>query len=203
MVYENIAGMALDQMKTVEGSNAKFLTAKNSDIAEIVKAMFSVSWEADLEATAFSLKDSDDEVIFGHALEGLKHAIHLFAVHDMEQRSTFLQSLHEFTSLSGDLSAIKPKNIEAIKTLLAVGVELGNYLGDSWQEVLRCVSQLELAAVVGSETQPRKNKIPGVVTETSSQTMGVMPLTLKIAMVKTLNSTEKANGVIIVGNKLG
>merc|ERR550534_1320296 len=43
-----------------------------------------------------------------------------------------------------------PKNIDAIKTLITVAYTDGNYLGDTWTEVLRCISQLEALQLIGS-----------------------------------------------------
>lgn len=83
-------------------------------------------------------------------LEGLRDCIHIACIFDMEESKTFLQSLAKFTNLSSNLAEIKHKHVEAIKTLLHVGFTEGNYLGDSWKEVLRCVSQLEIAIVIGS-----------------------------------------------------
>ena len=45
---------------------------------------------------------------------------------------------------------MKPKNIETIKTLIAVAHSEGNYLQESWHEILNVVSQLELAQLIGT-----------------------------------------------------
>ena len=45
---------------------------------------------------------------------------------------------------------MKTKNIMAIKTLIQVGIDDGNYLGANWLDVLKCVSQLEMAQLVGT-----------------------------------------------------
>ena len=43
-----------------------------------------------------------------------------------------------------------PKNIDAIKTLITVAYTDGNYLGDTWTEVLQCISRLETLQLIGS-----------------------------------------------------
>jgi brefeldin A-inhibited guanine nucleotide-exchange protein len=112
--------------------------------------MFKVSWQALLASLTRPLQESEDEFVISLCLEGLRDCIHIACRFDMEESKTFLQSLAKFTNLSSNLTEIKHKHVEAIKTLLAVGLTEGNYLGDSWKEVLRCVSQLEIAIVIGS-----------------------------------------------------
>ena len=45
---------------------------------------------------------------------------------------------------------MQEKNIEAIKLMLAIGDEDGDYLEENWQDVFRCISQLELAQLIGT-----------------------------------------------------
>lgn len=45
---------------------------------------------------------------------------------------------------------MKPKNVEAIKTLLEIAVSEGNYLKGSWRDVLTCVSQLERMQLISN-----------------------------------------------------
>ncbi|CAH8564731.1 unnamed protein product [Schistosoma turkestanicum] len=44
--------------------------------------------------------------------------------------------------------AMKQKNIDTIRTLITVAQTDGNYLGRSWLEILRCISQLESAHLI-------------------------------------------------------
>ena len=48
-----------------------------------------------------------------------------------------MKALSKFTMLttSVGLAEMRPKNIETIKTLIAVAYTDGNYLQDSWQDV--------------------------------------------------------------------
>ena len=45
---------------------------------------------------------------------------------------------------------MKAKNFDTIKTLISVAHTDGNYLGTSWLEILKCISQLELAQMIGT-----------------------------------------------------
>lgn len=143
-----LAGNAEDQMREVQGTNAVFLTATH---AEHARPMFSVAWQGLLAALTRPLHESNDPFVISLCLEGLRSSIHVACLFDMPEAATFIQSMSKFTHLASNHSEIKPKHVEAIKTLLGVGIAEGNYLGDSWKEVLQCVSQLELASVLGQQ----------------------------------------------------
>ena len=53
---------------------------------------------------------------------------------------------------------MQTKNIDAIKTLIMVAYTDGNYLGATWAEVLRCISQLEFLQHIGTGAQNRDAK---------------------------------------------
>ena len=48
------------------------------------------------------------------------------------------------------MTSMQEKNIEAIKLMLAIGDEDGDYLEENWQDVFRCISQLELVQLIGT-----------------------------------------------------
>ena len=56
-------------------------------------------------------------------------------------RSAYIQSLARFTMLnvSSGFSEIKPKNLEAIKTLITIAFNDCNYLGESWYDVSEAI----------------------------------------------------------------
>jgi len=59
------------------------------------------------------------------------------------EREEFVKALSKFTMLttSVGLIGIRPKDIDAIKTLIAVAYSDGNYLQDSWEDVSSCLLQ--------------------------------------------------------------
>ena len=76
----------------------------------------------------------------------------LFAIAD-----AFIQALARFTLLTANspITEIKTKNIDTIKTLITVAHTDGNYLGHSWLDILKCISQLELAQLIGTGVRPQ------------------------------------------------
>lgn len=53
-------------------------------------------------------------------------------------------------NVSSGFSEIKPKNLEAIKTLITIAFNDCNYLEESWYDILKVISQLELAQLIGT-----------------------------------------------------
>ena len=65
------------------------------------------------------------------------------------ERNAFLQALARFTLLTynSNVTEIKSKNIDTIKALISVAYTDGNYLGSSWVDVMKCISQLEVSFI--------------------------------------------------------
>ena len=88
---------AEETMKSVEGSNAVFLSASS---VEQAKPMFQVAHMALLAALTRPMQESQDNFVISLCLEGLRSSIHIASIFDMEVARTFLQSLSKFTNLS-------------------------------------------------------------------------------------------------------
>nr|ODN91502.1 guanine nucleotide exchange protein for ADP-robosylation factor [Cryptococcus depauperatus CBS 7855] len=117
---------------------------------EHVQFMFEVAWMPFLAGISASLQETDDMDVVNLCLQGLKSAIRIVCLFDMElERNAFVTTLAKFTYLN-NVAEMKPKNMEAIKTLLEVAVTDGNHLKASWKEVLTCVSQLERMQLISS-----------------------------------------------------
>lgn len=83
-------------------------------------------------------------------LDGFKNAIKIAGLFDLElERDAYLSTVAKFTYLS-NLGEMRPKNVEAIKTLLDIAISDGNNLKSSWREVLTCVSQLERMQLISA-----------------------------------------------------
>lgn len=134
--------------------------------AEHVRPMFEVAWMPILAGISGPLQDSDDMELITLSLDGFKQAIKIVCLFDLElERNAFVTTLAKFTFLN-NLGEMRPKNVEAIKTLLDVAMVDGNYLKGSWREVLTCVSQLErfqlIAQGVDSQALPELGRQPSI-----------------------------------------
>jgi brefeldin A-inhibited guanine nucleotide-exchange protein len=156
MEKEQMAKTARVLMESVAHAEAPFTSAKH---LEHVRPMFKLAWTPFLAAFSVGLQDCDDTDIASLCLEGIKCAIRVACIFRMEtERDAYIQALARFTLLTAttnSISEMKAKNIDTIKTLIAVANTCGNYLGKSWMDILRCISQLELAQLIGTGVKPQ------------------------------------------------
>ncbi|KAI8065502.1 hypothetical protein BC940DRAFT_304263 [Gongronella butleri] len=152
-VFKN---MVVSRQRAGAHGDEETITFYSASHVEHVRPMFEVAWMAFLAGVSGPLQESDDMDTVLLCLEGFKHAIriiclfHTIQSEDMDlQRDAFVTTLTKFTFLS-NLNEMKPKNVEAIRTLLEVAAEDGNYLKGSWKEILSTVSQLERFQLITS-----------------------------------------------------
>ncbi|KAK3036128.1 hypothetical protein RJ639_031709, partial [Escallonia herrerae] len=121
---------------------------------EILRFMIEVCWAPMLAAFSVPLDQSDDEIVIAQCLEGFRSAIHVTAVMSMKtHRDAFVTSLAKFTSLHSPAD-IKQKNIDAIKAVVTIADEDGNYLQEAWEHILTCVSRFEHLHLLGEGAPP-------------------------------------------------
>ncbi|KAJ8378201.1 hypothetical protein AAFF_G00244890 [Aldrovandia affinis] len=161
MEMEQMAKTAKALMEAVSYTQAPFFSATH---LEHVRPMFKLAWTPLLAAFSVGLQDCDDQEVASLCLEGIRCAIRIACIFSMQlERDAYIQALARFTLLtaSSSITEMKQKNIDTIKTLITVAHTDGNYLGNSWHEILRCISQLELAQLIGTGVKTRY--ISGVV----------------------------------------
>ncbi|KFK35285.1 hypothetical protein AALP_AA5G264900 [Arabis alpina] len=120
----------------------------------ILRFMIEACWAPMLAAFSVPLDQSDDLIVINLCLEGFHHAIHATSLMSMKtHRDAFVTSLAKFTSLHSPAD-IKQKNIEAMKAILKLADEEGNYLQDAWEHILTCVSRFEQLHLLGEGAPP-------------------------------------------------
>ncbi|XP_051886894.1 brefeldin A-inhibited guanine nucleotide-exchange protein 2-like [Pristis pectinata] len=147
---EQMAKTAKVLMEAVSHAQAPFTSATH---LEHVRPMFKLAWTPLLAAFSVGLQDCDDPDVAFLCLEGIRCAIRIACIFGMQiERDAYVQALARFTLLtaSSGITEMKQKNIDTIKTLITVAHTDGNYLGNSWHEILKCISQLELAQLIGT-----------------------------------------------------
>ncbi|XP_077432664.1 brefeldin A-inhibited guanine nucleotide-exchange protein 2 [Vanacampus margaritifer] len=171
MEMEQMAKTAKALMEAVSHAQAPFFSATH---LEHVRPMFKLAWTPLLAAFSVGLQDCDDPEVASLCLEGIRCAIRIASIFSMQlERDAYVQALARFTLLtaSSSITEMKQKNIDTIKTLITVAHTDGNYLGNSWHEILRCISQLELAQLIGTGVKTRY--ISGVVREKEASIKGL------------------------------
>ncbi|XP_069808804.1 brefeldin A-inhibited guanine nucleotide-exchange protein 2 isoform X2 [Dendropsophus ebraccatus] len=155
MEMEQMAKTAKALMEAVCHAKAPFTSATHLDH---VRPMFKLVWTPLLAAYSIGLQDCDDNEVTNLCLEGIRCAIRISSIFGMQlERDAYVQALARFSLLtaSSSITEMKQKNIDTIKTLITVAHTDGNYLGNSWHEVLKCISQLELAQLIGTGVKTR------------------------------------------------
>jgi len=149
MEIEQVTQTARSLMENVYHVSTNFTSAK---YGEHIMPMFKLAWTPSLAAFSIGIQDSDDNKVVDLCLNGIRCAIRIACIFHLElERDAYMQALARFTLLTASLpiTEMKTKNIECIKILITIAHTDGNYLGKSWYEILKCISQLELAQSVG------------------------------------------------------
>ncbi|XP_042503350.1 brefeldin A-inhibited guanine nucleotide-exchange protein 5 [Macadamia integrifolia] len=117
-----------------------FYTAQN---IELVRPMVeSVGWPL-LATFSVTMEEADNKPRVILCMEGFRAGIHIARVLGMDtMRYAFLTSLVRFTFLHAP-KEMRSKNVEALRTLLALCDSETDSLQDTWNAVLECVSRLE------------------------------------------------------------
>ncbi|KAK1424098.1 hypothetical protein QVD17_19410 [Tagetes erecta] len=117
--------------------------------AAILRFMVEVCWGPMLAAFSVTLDQSDDRAATNYCLQGFRHAVHVTAVMGMQtQRDAFVTTVAKFTYLHC-AADMKQKNVDAVKAIIAIAIEDGNYLQDAWEHILTCLSRFEHLQLLG------------------------------------------------------
>lgn len=149
MEIEQVTQTARSLMESVYHVPTHFTFAKHG---EHIMPMFKLAWTPFLAAFSIALQDSDDQSIVDLCLTGIRCSIKISCIFHLElERDAYIQALSKFTLLSSSncVTEMKPKNVDCFNNLIAIAHSDGNYLGKSWYEVLKCISQFEVAQSIG------------------------------------------------------
>ncbi|XP_058213796.1 brefeldin A-inhibited guanine nucleotide-exchange protein 1 isoform X1 [Rhododendron vialii] len=117
--------------------------------AAILRFMVEVCWGPVLAAFSMTLDQSDDKVAISQCLQGFRHAVHITAVMGMQtQRDAFMTTVAKFTNLHC-AADMKQKNVDAVKAMISIAIEDGNFLQEAWEHILTCLSRFEHLQLLG------------------------------------------------------
>lgn len=137
----------LEQFKAKSGKSESVYYSISD--ASILRFMAEVCWGPMLAAFSVTLDQSDDREATTQCLMGFRHAVHITAVMGMQtQRDAFVTTMAKFTNLHC-AADMKQKNVDAVKAIIAVAIEDGNYLQESWEHILTCLSRFEHLQLLG------------------------------------------------------
>lgn len=142
-VSKEIASKTELVFKNLSRSKAKTDSYYAASHVEHVKSIFENMWMSFLAALTPPFKDYDDTATTNKCLEGLKMSIKISSIFSIDDaRKSFIGALVQFCNLQ-NLEEIKVKNVNAMVDLLEIAVSEGNFLNESWKDVLLVVSQME------------------------------------------------------------
>ncbi|XP_077215743.1 SEC7-like guanine nucleotide exchange family protein isoform X2 [Tasmannia lanceolata] len=120
----------------------------------ILRFMVEVCWAPMLAAFSLTLDQSNDKAATFQCLQGFRHAVHVTSVMCMQtQRNAFVTSVAKFTYLHC-AADMKQKNVDAVKAIIYIAIENGNYLHEAWEHILTCLSRFEHLQLLGEGAPP-------------------------------------------------
>ncbi|KAL3103638.1 hypothetical protein niasHS_000274 [Heterodera schachtii] len=199
---ESISEVAHSLMEAATYCNLEFTSASNF---EQVQLMFELIWSPCLATFSIGLQSSDESQIWGRCLHGFSAGIRVACLFRLAiQRKAFVQTLTKFTLLTANssLSEIRPKNVESIKLLIQIGVENGSHLDQSWYDVLKCISQLELVHSIGTGNHDNLKSMFNIRDKSFSTVQGYLAETssqdLVVAIDRIFQDSSKLSGEAVI-----
>lgn len=127
-----------------------------------VKAIFNQVWMSVLAGLTGAFKEYDDVDVVRACLEGLKNAIKIACLFDLDDsKKSFVNALIQFQNLA-NIDDIRAKNVLAVYVTLDLAVSEGNHLHNLWYAVLALISQLERLQLIANGID--QDSIPDVST---------------------------------------
>ncbi|KAM0852329.1 hypothetical protein ACQ4PT_051816 [Festuca glaucescens] len=137
----------------------------------ILRFMMEVCWAPMMAAFSMTLDQCDDKAATSQCLQGFRSAVHVTSVMCMQtQRDAFVTSVAKFTYLHC-VADMKQKNVDAVKAIISIAIEDGDYLQEAWEHVLTCLSRFEHLHLLGegSPTDASFLTVPLVESEEKTQ----------------------------------
>ncbi|KAM1458086.1 hypothetical protein ACFX13_036044 [Malus domestica] len=157
-----------EQFKAKSGKSESVYHAV-TDVA-ILRFMVEVCWGPMLAAFSVTLDQSDDRLATSQCLQGFRHAVHVTALMGMQtQRDAFVTSVAKFTYLH-NAADMRQKNVDAVKAIISIAIEDGNYLQEAWEHILTCLSRIEHLQLLGEGAPTDASFLTGSNVESEEKT---------------------------------
>lgn len=123
-----------------------------------VKLIFNTLWMSIFAGLSAPFRDYDDNDVINICLDGIKFAILIACMFDLDYaRTSFIGVLIQFSSLS-NYKELREKNVKAIFLMLDISTSQNFDLKCSWSQILKSISQIErlklIAQGINHETIP-------------------------------------------------
>ncbi|CAK7217622.1 guanine nucleotide exchange protein for ADP-robosylation factor [Sporothrix bragantina] len=130
-----------------KAGGVKFVPATNF---KHISPMFDVTWMSYFSAFSSQMQNAHNLELHRLCLEGMQLATKIACQFELATpREAFISALRNAASLN-NVQDVYAKNVEALRVLLELGYTEGNYLRQSWKDILISVSQLERLQLMAS-----------------------------------------------------
>ncbi|KAL1897157.1 guanine nucleotide exchange protein for ADP-robosylation factor [Sporothrix stenoceras] len=130
-----------------KAGSVKFVPATNF---KHIGPMFDVTWMSYFSAFSSQMQNAHNLDLHRLCLEGMQLATKIACQFELSTpREAFISALRNAASLN-NVQEVYAKNVEALRVLLELGYTEGNYLRQSWKDILISVSQLERLQLMAS-----------------------------------------------------
>jgi Sec7-like guanine-nucleotide exchange factor len=132
------------------GGHRKLLFLRSQGDVAFIPPMFEVAWAPMLSVFSQMLEMNDEDEVTSLCLEGFQLSIRLACRCDVTTaRDTYLTTLTKFTTLEM-IKEMKIKHIDGIKLLINIALTEGDFLYETWGQILRCISHLSRLQLFGN-----------------------------------------------------
>ncbi|CAN8102030.1 unnamed protein product [Discula destructiva] len=128
------------QRKNAAKAGIRFIPATSF---KHVGPMFDVTWMSYFSALSNQMQNAQNLEVVKTCLDGMKLATKIACFFDLATPREACISALKNTSNLNNPSEVLAKNVEALKVLLELGQTEGDYLRQSWKDILMCISQLD------------------------------------------------------------
>jgi brefeldin A-inhibited guanine nucleotide-exchange protein len=198
------AGEAMFKRATLNrGRSSVFLHNLESSKDAYVRPMFDVVWPPTLGVLSQLLEIYDDPALLQLGLEGFHCCIRLACRLDLSiARKTFINALSKFTTLDS-VKEMRPKNIMCIQLLLDITLSLGDYLEESWVQVLQLISHLARLQLLSRTDDMFFNSDSGAMGQDGSYfrrggTDPISKMFLGLSKAENTRLVEEANATLVL-----
>jgi len=147
------AAMVKESQEAFKAKASKKSTYFSSRNVEDVRPLFESTWCALLAACASVMEEPESpssEAVYALSLRGFANCVHVAAEFGAQtERDAFVTMLAKYTYLESTKMMGK-RNIESFKTLVQLALSDGNGLGNSWAQVLKCLSEFQRLHMIGT-----------------------------------------------------
>ncbi|KAF1745191.1 hypothetical protein MXB_4086, partial [Myxobolus squamalis] len=140
-----LAKMSLSGQKQMCSASDSFV--EEIETSDATKSMFITIWKQLLVCLGWVINETNEKNTIYQCLNCIILCVRISCLYKLElTRRTFISSLLPFSMLSKctiNLQDIKSKNIAVIRAIILIAREDGNFLADSWHEILVVISNLQ------------------------------------------------------------